>query len=111
MVAVFLKGYALLLLQEGRFDEAIAKLEPAVSINRQILGPDNMYTLESEGYIADALEKKGDVDGAVARNLDLHRRWAQHLPYDKARDRVRNIAYFFVRHQRYPEASKKMIDE
>ena len=110
MVAIFLKGHAQLLIQEKRFVEAMQKLESSVAILRQTLGPENQYTLEAEGYIADALEKGGDVDGAVVRNLDLHQRWAQHLPYDQARTRVRNLATFFARHKYYEEAKAAFED-
>jgi len=104
MVAVFLKGYGLLLIRMGRANEAITNLEAAIAIQQRALGPDSHPTLESETYLADALALAGNTNGAIARNVTLHQRWAQYLPQDYARRKVRDLGHFFVRYGRYDQA-------
>ncbi|HRI13819.1 MAG TPA: tetratricopeptide repeat protein [Verrucomicrobiota bacterium] len=112
MTASFLKGYALFLIQEGRYEEAIEKLTSAIAIWKQAPahGPDNLYTLESEGYLAAALEKKGEVEEAIRRNRDLHRRYAPHLRNYRSFRKVRELAAFFVRHRLYADATAAYAD-
>ncbi|HAB19514.1 MAG TPA: tetratricopeptide repeat protein [Verrucomicrobiota bacterium] len=110
MVAVFLKGYGLLLIRMGRPDEAISNLEAAVAINQRSLGPDNQNTLEAETYLADALAMQGDTNKAIDHHVALHRRWVQYLPQDYARRKIRDIGHFFVRHHEYDKATNAFAD-
>jgi serine/threonine protein kinase len=110
MVPVFLKGHALLRLQQNRVQEAISELERAVSLMQDGSGRNNEYTLEAETFLADAVAKNGDTNTAISRYVDLSRRWAQHLPGDLARRKLRNIADALVRHRQYEEARVIFMD-
>ncbi|HRI16826.1 MAG TPA: serine/threonine-protein kinase, partial [Verrucomicrobiota bacterium] len=110
MVAVFFKGYGLLLIRMGRPNEAVSNLVAAVAIQERAVGADNQNTLEAETYLADALAMRGDTNEAIARHADLHRRWVQYLPQDFVRRKIRDIGHFFVRHRQYDKATNAFAD-
>lgn len=110
IVGIFHKGYGLLLTRLGRFPEAISNFETALEIQRRSVGPDNQHTLEVETFLSDALALQGGTNEAIRRNIELRRRWAQHLPLDHPRRMIRNLGGFFVRHREFDEAKAAFAD-
>ena len=108
--SIYLKAYAVTLIRQQRPDEAIEKLNQAVAIQRETLGPEHMLTLESEGWRAEALKNKGNIQKGSELYVDLHRRWRKHLPLDNARRKCRTFSQFFVEHEHFTEAKAVYAD-
>jgi hypothetical protein len=105
MVGFFHKGYGVLLAYHlGQVPEAISNFEAAVAIQRGTVGPDNQSTLETETYLARALALQGRTNDAVTRGSGLRSRWAQYLPSDHARLKIRELGEFFVQYREFDEA-------
>ena len=109
-VGIVLKSQGLLLNVQKRWGEAEIKLLEASSVLGGSLGPDSELTLESEGFLARALEGQGRVEEAAARFSSLHKRWQRYLPQDNARYKVHSIAEFSVRQRRYEQARSAFAD-
>ncbi len=105
LVAQFKKQFGGFLGRRGRPREAIPFAESALPIYRRVLGTNHFHTVDTEIMLGDIYDQV-DQEAAVRLYAGAYPRLANFFPRGIGRERCRQMADYFVRHQHYAEASR-----
>jgi tetratricopeptide (TPR) repeat protein len=93
-----------LVRRQKRWQEALPILERVVSLRLARRGPDFIHTLDSQFWLGQAYELKGDMERAAQLYVEIYPRFAKNLPNEDAVFCLHEIVKFFVRHRQHEHA-------
>jgi tetratricopeptide (TPR) repeat protein len=97
-------GLGRVLVKQRRTDEALSVLSSVIASFQMRYGSNNFSTLGAQGWLALALDQKGDTAAVTRLYTDLHPRLMEYVTYVGARYRFEEMASFFVRQHNYAQA-------